>query len=328
VCLQEVDTESYNEYFRVQLAYDDYKGVFWPKSRARTMSEKDAKLVDGCATFYKHDKYILLDKQLIDFHQLAINRPDMKGEQDVFNRVMPRDHIAVICLFENRATGSRVIVVNAHIYWHPAYRDVKLIQVAILLEQTAKLAEKYSKLPACTDKVAFRPTDPDADPELEPLPDPVGPGPSLEYANGPLIPLLICGDFNSGSGSGVCDLITQGELSKSHPDVEGRSYGSFTRDGMAHPFSLKSAYANIGELPFTNYTSGFVDVIDYIWYSTNALQVTGLLGEVDKEYMQRVPGFPNYHFPSDHLALLSEFLVKGKKVGKVVEADFGSSSRK
>jgi CCR4-NOT transcription complex subunit 6 len=58
VCLQEVDTDSYNEYFRVQLAYNDYKGVFWPKSRAKTMAEKEAKAVDGCATLYKSQKCV------------------------------------------------------------------------------------------------------------------------------------------------------------------------------------------------------------------------------------------------------------------------------
>ena len=58
VCLQEVDADNYSEYFRVQLAYDDYKGVFWPKSRARTMPEKEARSVDGCATLFKHHKWV------------------------------------------------------------------------------------------------------------------------------------------------------------------------------------------------------------------------------------------------------------------------------
>jgi CCR4-NOT transcription complex subunit 6 len=56
VCLQEIDQDSFNEFFREKLAHDDYKGVFWPKTRARTMSERDAKLVDGCAIFYKNSK--------------------------------------------------------------------------------------------------------------------------------------------------------------------------------------------------------------------------------------------------------------------------------
>ena len=46
-------------------------------------------------------RYILLDKQLIDFANTAINRPDMKGEHDIFNRVMPRDDIGVLAFLEN-----------------------------------------------------------------------------------------------------------------------------------------------------------------------------------------------------------------------------------
>src|SRR6266516_3959296 len=60
ICMQEVDMESFNEYFRPKLALYDYKGVFWPKSRANTMAEKEAKLVDGCATFYKGSKSVLM----------------------------------------------------------------------------------------------------------------------------------------------------------------------------------------------------------------------------------------------------------------------------
>lgn len=336
VCLQEIDMDSFNEYFRPELAYNDYKGVFWPKTRARTMAEKDAKLVDGCATFYKGSKYIILDKQIVDFANIAINRPDMKGEHDIFNRVGNRDNIAILTFFENRATGSRVIVVNAHIHWDPAYKDVKLVQVAILMEQVSRYAEKYARWPALADKTAFKLSSDDDDaaaaaaaagtdgrPE-EVVPEP---GPSLEYGSGPQIPLIVCGDLNSTVGSGVYDLLAQGTLPKTHDDLADRSYGHFTRDGMAHPFSLRSSYAAIGELSFTNYTPGFTDVVDYIWYATNALQVTALLGEVDKEYLQRVPGFPNYHFPSDHVSLLAEFVVKGRKEKRMLpEVDFGATS--
>jgi len=271
-------------------------------------------------------RYIILDKQIIDFANTAINRPDMKGEHDIFNRVMPRDNIAVVTFFENRLTGSRIIVVNAHIYWDPAFKDVKLVQVAILMEQLSKLAEKYAKWPALTDKTLLRNSvlnDGDEG-DVENVSQ-AEPAPSMQYMSGSQIPLIICGDFNSTADSGVYDLLAHGTLASTHSDLANRGYGNFTRDGMTHPFSLKSSYSNVGELSFTNYTPGFTGVIDYIWYSTNALQVTGLLGEVDKEYLQRVPGFPNYHFPSDHLALLAEFSVKGRKEAKKVhtEPDFG-----
>lgn len=325
ICLQEVDMESYNEFFRRELAYNDYRGVFWPKSRAKTMPEKEAKLVDGCATFYKGTKYISLDKQVIDFANTAINRPDMKGEHDIFNRVMPRDNIAVATFLENRLTGSRLIVVNAHIFWDPAFKDVKLVQVAILVEQVSALADKWTKHPPCTDKSTRRHSEVEGEAKADALPEEstTEPSPSLEYSSGNQIPLLICGDFNSSAGSGVYDLLTLGSVAGNHSDLANRGYGNFTRDGMAHGFSLKSAYSGTDELSFTNYTPNFTGILDYIWYSTNTLQVRGLLGNVDQDYLRKVPGFPNQHFPSDHLSLRAELSVKARKERKAVEVDFG-----
>lgn len=87
-CLQEIDQGSYNDFFREQLAYNDYKGVYWPRGRAMGMHEEEAKGVDGCATFFKGSKYILLDKQMINFGQTAVRRPDAKGQDDIYNRFL------------------------------------------------------------------------------------------------------------------------------------------------------------------------------------------------------------------------------------------------
>ena len=324
VCLQEIDRESFDDFFRRELSTNGYRGVFWPKSRAKTMAEKDARLVDGCATFYKGSKFVLLDKALVDFANIAINRLDMKGEHDTFNRVMPRDHIAVITFLENRMTGSRMIIGNAHLLWDPEYADVKLVQVAILMEQITKLSEKWANHPPCHDKAAFRHSEAEGEASAESVDElPLEPGPSAEYPSGPQIPLILCGDFNCAADSGVYDLITKGSVPGNHVDMGNRGYGSFTRDGMAHPFKLQSAYKTPDELAFTNYTPNFTGILDYIWYSTNALQVRELLGNVDEAYLQKVPGFPNHWFPSDHLALKADFAVKQRKETKAIERNTG-----
>ena len=315
VCLQELDRHNYDEFFRTNLSHNGYKGYYAQKSRAETLGP-EAKYVDGCGTFWKEKRYVCLDSQHMIFGRKAVERQGAKSA-DMLNRVWQRDDIAVVTLLENRVTGSRIIVVNVHIFWDPSFKDVKLIQAAVLVEELTKIADKYAKMPACTNKQVFRFSDEESD---EPLPEP---GPSQEYTSGSQIPMIICGDFNSGANSAVYDLLDKGKLESNHSDFDDRHYGSFSELGMEHPLTLKSAYGNIGELSFTNYTPGFTGVLDYIWYSSNSLRVKGLLGEVDKEYLQRVPGFPNFHFPSDHLALLAEFMVIERKAGKVVEADFG-----
>ena len=66
VCLQEVDS-NFHDFFMPALAHNGYKGVYWPRSRARTMVEREAKFVDGCATFYKASKY-----ELVFLHSKAL----------------------------------------------------------------------------------------------------------------------------------------------------------------------------------------------------------------------------------------------------------------
>ena len=56
VCLQEVDIANFEEYFQPNMSERGYEGVFWPKSRYKTMSDTDRRLVDGCATFFKSSK--------------------------------------------------------------------------------------------------------------------------------------------------------------------------------------------------------------------------------------------------------------------------------
>ncbi|KAH8119438.1 glucose-repressible alcohol dehydrogenase transcriptional effector [Phellopilus nigrolimitatus] len=301
VCLQEVDVAQYEDFFLRNLEEQGYEGVYWPKSRANTMEDSQRRLVDGCATFYKASKYKLVEKQLIEFRRVAMQRSDFKKTDDMFNRVLQRDDIAVVALLESKATGSRFIIVNVHIYWDPQFRDVKLVQAALLIDEIDKIAARFARYPPPP------PPPPGSDPdELPSRPPPV-------YSDGTKIPTIICGDFNSVPESGVYEFFANGTVASDHADFMSHVYGHYTSEGLRHRLGLKSAYAAVGELPLTNYTPSFQGAIDYIWYTTNNLTVTSLLGEVDKEYLSKAVGFPNAHFPSDHVCILSEFRVKPPK---------------
>ncbi|KIJ60025.1 hypothetical protein HYDPIDRAFT_177587 [Hydnomerulius pinastri MD-312] len=297
LCMQEVDITQYEDYFVKHLQEQDYEGVYYPKSRYKTMSDADRRQVDGCAIFYKANKYQLVERQLIEFSTVAMQRPDFKKTDDMFNRVLGKDHIAVVCCFENKETGTRVIVANAHIHWDPVFRDVKLVQVALLVDEIDKIASFFCKLPPrppgnSDDKTASSSRAP-------PL-----------YTDGTKIPLVICGDFNSIPSSGVCEFLSNGSAPPDHPDFMSHLYGRYTSEGLRHKFGLKSAYAAAGDPPLTNFTPSFQGVIDYIWYGTGNLAVNAVLDGVDKSYLEKAVGFPNAHFPSDHICMVSEFRVK------------------
>ncbi|KAK9380850.1 Endonuclease/exonuclease/phosphatase [Kockiozyma suomiensis] len=285
-CLQEVDGETFEEFLTPLLK--DYGGYYWPKTRVKTMGAKESKKVDGCAIFYKKTVFKLMDKQHIEYNQSALKllweNETISKFPDIYNRISTRDNVAIVVFLEHIKTGNRLIVGNTHLHWDPLQMDVKLVQVGLLMSEMREMGNKFAKMKSEEHKNS--------------------------YNSAVQIPMVVCGDYNSTVDSGVYELITQGDVKGDHNDMQGFKYGKFTADGIQHPFTLKSAYSNIGELSFTNCTPTFTESIDYIWYSANNLSVTGLLGEPDKEYMSKVIGFPNAHFTSDHISLMAEMQFK------------------
>ena len=298
ICLQEVETRTYEEYWVPLMLSKGYKGTFHCKSRAKTMSEKGAKKVDGCATFYQSNVFELIDKRILEYGKIVISQEKFKKTDDVFNRFMNKDNIASVSIFQHTSSGKKVVIANTHLHWDPEYNDVKAMQVAVLLEELQAVVKRY-----------------------------IG---NREDIN--KIPVVICGDFNSQMDSAVYQFFSDGNV-RNHGDLRDRDYGKYTSEGMTHPFHLRSAYDIIGELPFTNFTPTFTEVIDYIWYSTATLSVKGVLSEPDRKYTEQLIGFPTADCPSDHIPLVTRFEFKrqggGGGGGKRTRADFGSGgSRK
>jgi len=198
-------------------------------------------------------------------------------------------------------------VSNTHLHWDAAYSDVKLVQTALLMEEVEKIAHGFAKYPP-------RPPDtPSVTEEESVAPRP----PPPVYTDGTKIPLIVCGDYNSMPSSGVYDFLASGSLSATHPDFLSHTYGNYTSEGLRHKLGLKSAYTTVGAggvaeeiIPMTNVTPGFHGILDYVWYSPGNLILNSVVGEIDKMYLEKVVGFPNAYFPSDHIALTASFSVK------------------
>jgi CCR4-NOT transcription complex subunit 6 len=51
------------------------------------------------------------------------------------------------------------------------------------------------------------------------------------------------------------------------------------------------------------------------------LRVKGLLGKIDDNYLKNCIGFPDAHFPSDHIAIVTKFQIK-KGISSARRPDF------
>ena len=90
----------------------------------------------------------------MEFNQLAAAHAE--GSEDMLNRVMLRDNIGQMVLLESVESGAseQLVVANAHIHWDPEYRDVKLIQVVMLMKELTKFIQDVS--PSHSGKGRFK----------------------------------------------------------------------------------------------------------------------------------------------------------------------------
>lgn len=263
VCLQELELQQYEDFFKKKLFEYNYESIYLMKTRAVTMGEKERKSVDGCAIFFNKHKLELVHKQFIEFSKIAMSNSE--NEKEVFNRLIAKDNVAILSLFKHKTTMKHFLVANCHIHWDPSFCDVKLFQVIMLLKELEQNLKVYHRL--------F---------EINPQ----------------QLAVFLCGDFNSTPSSGVHELLSTGKISTEHPDFQTFNYPSVTNT-FSHPFHFKSAYCN-NPMPFTNFTPTFCDVIDYMWFTQNLARVCGVLEGVDQDYCKKCVGFPNQHFPSEY----------------------------
>ncbi|SCU96447.1 LAMI_0F06590g1_1 [Lachancea mirantina] len=274
VCLQEVESKTFAEFWSPLMTEKGYSSIFQAKTRARTMQSKDSQKVDGCAMFYKNSEFKLLFSDIVDFSSMWMKHKRFQRTEDYLNRAMNKDNVALIIKLQHIKSGDQVWVATTHLHWDPQFNDVKTFQVGVLLDHLEKLIKEQHN---CNNAQDLK-----------------------------RVPVVVCGDFNSTPDSAVYELFNTGSV-RQHKDIEGRDFGYMSQKNFYHGLSLKSSYDSIGELPFTNMSPDFTDVIDYIWYSPQGLRVRGLLGEIDPTYASKFIGFPNDKFTSDHIALVSRF---------------------
>eukprot|EP00005_Dracoamoeba_jomungandri_P009539 CAMPEP_0174266306 /NCGR_PEP_ID=MMETSP0439-20130205/29671_1 /TAXON_ID=0 /ORGANISM="Stereomyxa ramosa, Strain Chinc5" /LENGTH=739 /DNA_ID=CAMNT_0015353193 /DNA_START=28 /DNA_END=2244 /DNA_ORIENTATION=- len=309
IALQEVQAAHYKEFFEPNMLAAGFKGIFKPKSRARTM--KDWSTVDGCVIFYKEEKFELLDEYWIEFQGCSIKRyeTDFPESFDALDRMITKDQIGIVLALKvKQGNGASqedeedqvLLVVNTHIHWDPEYRDVKLLQVCILMEELEAIT-KNADGPTNTKYNSDAHKNSNVEVPASNNPD--------RYKD---VPIIFCGDFNSLPDSGVYEFIKNGKLLGSHDDFCGYDYGRYVKEGLSHPFSLNSAYsAVIGEPDFTNFTDNFIGCLDYIFYTSDLIEVCNILRPLEKASVVEQFGFlPNSYNCSDHIALLTDFRFK------------------
>ncbi|XP_024968489.1 carbon catabolite repressor protein 4 homolog 1-like isoform X3 [Cynara cardunculus var. scolymus] len=299
VCLQEVQSNHFEEFFAPELDKHGYQALF--KRRTSEVFTGSIQTIDGSATFFRRDRFSHVKKYEVEFNKAAQSLTDAlvpnAQKKTALNRLV-KDNVALIVVLEakfnnqgvdNLGKRQLVCVANTHVNVQHDLKDVKLWQVHTLLKGLEKIA-------ASAD-----------------------------------IPMLVCGDFNSVPGSAPHALLAIGKVDPMHPELAVdplgilrpasklthtlplvSAYSSFARIGVGHGYEQQKRRVdpNTNEPLFTNCTRDFIGTLDYIFYSADSLSVESLLELVDEDSLRKDTALPSPEWSSDHIALLAEFRCK------------------
>ncbi|EDO40210.1 predicted protein, partial [Nematostella vectensis] len=126
LCLQEVESEHFDNWFFPELCKAGYKGFY---------KKRTGKKSDGCATFYKKSRFHHLLTQEVEFCR-----------KDIL--VMDRDNVALIVVlrprYENGKTCNHtaLCVANTHLLFNKKRGDIKLLQLSSLFAEIQQVTSK------------------------------------------------------------------------------------------------------------------------------------------------------------------------------------------
>ncbi|KAG8504007.1 hypothetical protein CXB51_002283 [Gossypium anomalum] len=295
VCLQEVQCDHFDEFFAPELDKHGYQALY--KRKTNEVYSGNIHTIDGCATFFRRDRFSHVKKYEVEFNKAAQSLTEVAVQTTqkkvALNRLV-KDNVALIVVLEAKFTnqgadnpGKRQLlcVANTHVNVQQELKDVKIWQVHTLLKGLEKIA-------ASAD-----------------------------------IPMLVCGDFNSVPGSAPHSLLAMGKVDPLHPDLLVDPLAILRpHSKLTHQLPLVSAYSaflrgiDLGleqqrrrmdpvtnEPLFTNCTRDFIGTLDYIFYTADSLTVESLLELLDEDSLRKDTALPSPEWSSDHIALLAEF---------------------
>jgi CCR4-NOT transcription complex subunit 6 len=284
--------------------------VFKPKTRDAMGDNPNA--IDGCAIFFRRERFALTEQYSIEFNEAArqhIERnPHLPDKKSALRRLM-KGNVALVVVLEELdnapPSNSSPAVAAATVVSKRNAAGNNLLAGVNGMGSPLR-ARRKRRLCVANTHIYWDPEYEDVKlwqtwvlcQELE----------KLVWDR--QLPMLLCGDFNSMPDSAVYDLLSSDRRVRSdHPVFDMDVCGVLPKASMlTHRLPFASAYAaGRGEEPaYTNYTGHFLGVLDYMFFTKNQLATLSHLEVDDERLLQRHTALPSPLYSSDHIALVSE----------------------
>jgi CCR4-NOT transcription complex subunit 6 len=133
--IQEMQKDHYEDLFSPALQNKGYE------CHLKLKTKNQNSILDGCATFFNSSKFKLLEKQTLDYSEMAqsIEREN-KIPMDLFN--MPTHNVALLLKLEHLETLKQFWIVNTHLTYKYESLEIQLFQCFVLFKFMRELIKK------------------------------------------------------------------------------------------------------------------------------------------------------------------------------------------
>ncbi|KAG7800443.1 hypothetical protein KL944_004016 [Ogataea haglerorum] len=288
MCFQEMEFNVYQETWKPLLKNHGFDSIF-QKKKPPVYWTKSKDQLDGVSIFVNSNKFDLLNYEPVEYSEHFQNPQYFTPTEDLRERAMSRNTVALIATMRHKKTGTIIFVTNTHLYWSPEFPDVKVLQTYLLARLLRRTMRNYYKVNDYQLKEIMR--------------------------NGEANALLV-GDFNSTPDSMVYEFLQTGSLNIAKDTRFNYDYGeldgAILRTGLLGFESQYKSLVSSSEFQRREHSQPFKRFIDYIWvnkYSKNLIPIR-VLGDINIEHLDRFSWFPNESYPSDHLPMLAQFGIR------------------
>ncbi|KAL5976719.1 Carbon catabolite repressor protein 4 1 [Asimina triloba] len=282
LCLQEVQSDHFDEFFAPELDKHGYQALY--KKKTTEVYNGTPFAVDGCATFFRRDRFSHVKKYEVEFNKAAQSLTEAVvpplQKKAALHRLL-KDNVALIAVLEAKfsnhgidAPGRRQLLCVVHTLLKG------LEKIAVSADIPMLVCGDFNSMPGSAPHALLAMGKVD---QLHPdlAVDPLG---ILRPAN---------------------------KLTHQLPLVS--AYSSFARmggGGIGLEQQRRRMDPGTNEPLFTNCTRDFIGTLDYIFYTADSLTVESLLELLDEESLRKDTALPSPEWSSDHIALLAEFRCK------------------
>lgn len=270
LCLQEVDFKVFDL---------DLIPFLGEQCLMHGVHNKKGTTPEGLATFFRTERFELIENYGLNVGEIAKTHTAC---QELFGKLQYNQQL--VTRFTDRSTtlqiaflrlkehpGKYIAVANTHLYFHPDADHIRLLQIGFSMLLVEDFVKKFKEQYSTND-----------------------------------VSLLFCGDFNSVPECGIFKLMTERFVPKTFIDWSSKQEEAVSGVDLKQPFSMNSA---CGTNIKTNFTPGFKECIDYIFYQTDKFSVTKIIEMPSEEDLEAHIAIPSVSFPSDHVAILAEFQI-------------------